>query len=263
MRILTMLEVLQVRGRATGPELARRLEVSGRTVQRYAMRLQDLGVPVEATRGRGGAYRLKPGFRLPPLMFTNDEAFALVLGLRSLTYLGISAFATSVQGAGAKVERVLPLDVREGVRVAEEAMHLEAFPWTVATNAMHIVRAAGAVQKCRCVSFSYEAHDHAQTQREVEPYGVLHYDGRWYLVGRCRLRKALRSFRLDRVTDLETLGEVFERPDAFDARAFLVESLPFVQSPHKVEEWLELPVEAACKRLAPSRASESGGGTKR
>ena len=68
MRVLTVLELLQARESVTGPELARRLEVSLRTVQRYVARLQDLGIPVQSSRGVGGAYRLRPGFRLPPLM---------------------------------------------------------------------------------------------------------------------------------------------------------------------------------------------------
>ena len=84
MRVLTMLEVLQARDHVTGAELADRLEVDLRTVQRYMVRLKDLSIPVESSRGVGGAYRLKPGYRLPPLLLTNEEAFALSLGLRSL-----------------------------------------------------------------------------------------------------------------------------------------------------------------------------------
>ena len=87
MRVLTVLEILQSREHVTGSELAARLEVSSRTVQRYIARLLDLCIPVEAVRGAGGFYRLKPGFRLPPLMFTDEEAFALTLGLRALRQL--------------------------------------------------------------------------------------------------------------------------------------------------------------------------------
>ena len=81
MRVLTVLELLQTHGRMSGADLAGRLEVSVRTVQRYVARLQDLGIPVASTRGPGGFYRLKPGFRLPPLMFGTDEAFAVGLAL--------------------------------------------------------------------------------------------------------------------------------------------------------------------------------------
>ena len=71
MRVLTVLEILQARECVSGAELAKRLEVDARTVQRYIARLQDLTIPVESSRGVGGAYRLKPGFRLPPMMFTD------------------------------------------------------------------------------------------------------------------------------------------------------------------------------------------------
>src|SRR5712691_7296625 len=80
-RVLTVLELLQSRGRMTGAEIARRLEVNIRTARHYIEMLQDLGIPVVAERGRYGAYRLRPGYKLPPLFFTEEEAFALTLSL--------------------------------------------------------------------------------------------------------------------------------------------------------------------------------------
>src|ERR1700722_15883122 len=105
MRVLTVLEILQGRDHVSGAELAERLEVSLRTVQRYVARLQDLAIPVESVRGVGGYYHLKPGFRLPPLMFSDEEAFTLMLGLRGLRHLGLSAFAPATEGAAAKLGR--------------------------------------------------------------------------------------------------------------------------------------------------------------
>src|SRR5215475_11976969 len=80
-RVLTVLELLQAHGRMTGGELARRLEVDIRTVRNYVQTLVDLGIPVEAERGRYGAYRLRAGYKLPPLIFTEDESLALTLSL--------------------------------------------------------------------------------------------------------------------------------------------------------------------------------------
>src|SRR6516164_429337 len=108
MRVLTVLEILQARDRVTGAELAERLEVDLRTVQRYIVRLKDLAIPIDSSRGVGGAYRLRPGFRLPPLLLTNEEAFALSLGLRALRQVGLSAFAPATEGALEKLGRVLP-----------------------------------------------------------------------------------------------------------------------------------------------------------
>ena len=107
-RLLSMLELFQARGRVGGPELARRLEVGERTVRRYVAMLQEMGVPVEAERGRYGAYTLRPGFKLPPMMFTDEEALALALGLLSARRLGLSGAAPAVEGAQAKLERVMP-----------------------------------------------------------------------------------------------------------------------------------------------------------
>src|SRR5258708_20895060 len=112
MRVLTVLENLQAREHVSGAELAKRLEVNARTVQRYIARLQDLCIPVESTRGVGGAYRLKPGFRLPPMMFTDEEAFALTIGLRALRLLALAAFAPATEGAPAKPARGLPDSLR-------------------------------------------------------------------------------------------------------------------------------------------------------
>src|SRR5437764_7277940 len=167
MRVLTVLEILQAREYVSGSELAKRLEVSGRTVQRYIARLQDLCIPVEATRGVDGAYRLKPGFRLPPLMFTDEEAFALTLGLRALRHLGLAAFAPATEGAAAKLGRLLPAPLKESVQTVEEVVALEPGPWTISTSANSLIRVAAAVRGGRRLSFDYESHDEAHTHREV------------------------------------------------------------------------------------------------
>ena len=104
---------------------AKRLEVHIRTVRRYVAMLEELGIPVAAERGRYGAYRLMPGFKLPPLMFTEEEALATLLGLLAARQLGLTATAAGVEGAIAKLERVLPLPLREKVRAVEETLVLD------------------------------------------------------------------------------------------------------------------------------------------
>ncbi len=252
-RILTALELLQSRERVSGAELARRLGVSPRTVRRYVVQLQDLGVPIEAERGRAGAYHLRPGFRLPPLMFTNDEALAVSLGLRTLRQLGLVAFAPAMEGASAKLERVLPRAVSERVRNVQEVVELETFPWPVATDAELILRLAEAARSRRPVKIQYRSFDGTTTRREIEPYNLLHHEGRWYAVGYCRLRTATRTFRVDRMDILAELEGRFVRPEGFDALAFLRNSLPFAPSPWSVEVWLELPLSEALWRVRPHK----------
>jgi len=112
-RVLAVLELLQSRPSITGPELAERLEMDVRTIRRYITHLQDVGIPIEASIGRHGGYRLRPGFKLPPLIFTEEEATAIMLGLLGTSWLEIGQSSVAVQGALAKLSRVLPFRARE------------------------------------------------------------------------------------------------------------------------------------------------------
>jgi predicted DNA-binding transcriptional regulator YafY len=263
MRVLTVLEILQARDHVSGSELAARLEVNLRTVQRYIARLQDLCVPVESVRGVGGFYQLKPGFRLPPLMFTDEEAFAVALGLRGLRHLGLSAFAPATEGAAAKLARVLPEPLRNSVQMVEDVVALEPGQWVVSTSAESLICVATAIRSRRRLTFAYQSHAGAPSQRSIEPYGVIHMDGRWYMVGRCLLRQGLRTFRLDRVSQPEMGEERFEPAADFDIKAYLSKGMPFVQSKFAIEVWVDLPVAKAHSQLAFYRVSmsEEDGGT--
>jgi predicted DNA-binding transcriptional regulator YafY len=253
MRVLTVLELLQARDHVTGAELAGRLEVNLRTVQRYIVRLKDLKIPVQSSRGVGGAYRLRPGYRLPPLLLTNEEAFALSLGLHSLRQVGLSAFAPATEGALRKLERVLPEALRESIRTVEDVVAIEPGPWVVTTPVEHLIRAASAIRTGRRIRFDYLAHDGSATRRHIEPYAVLHTDGRWYLIGYCLSRRALRTFRLDRVSNIASGAGSFRRPAAFDARQHLRASMPFVQSQYQIDVWIDLTLDEARQNFMPLR----------
>src|SRR6266702_1618061 len=127
-RVLTVLELLQSHARLSGPELAERLEVNTRTVRRYITMLQDLGIPVEAERGRYGTYRLRPGFKLPPLMFTEEEALALTLGLLAARKLGLGVAGPAVESAADKVERVFPATLGDRVQAVQETLVFDLTP---------------------------------------------------------------------------------------------------------------------------------------
>src|SRR5262245_11708262 len=124
-RLLTVLELLQARPSITAAQLAQRLEVNGRSARRYITMLQELGIPVEAVRGKYGGYRLRPGYKLPPLMLTEDEALAVTLGLLAARQLGLNNTVPAVEGALAKVERVLPIAVRERVRAVQDSVTVD------------------------------------------------------------------------------------------------------------------------------------------
>src|SRR6266705_3466447 len=131
-RVLTVLELLQSRAKMSGPELAERLEVDTRTVRRYITMLQDLGIPVEAGRGRYGAYRLRPGFKLPPMMFTDEAPLAPTLRLLAARKMGLASAAPAVEGALAKIERVLPKSLSQNVQAIQETLIFDIMPSSAA-----------------------------------------------------------------------------------------------------------------------------------
>ncbi|HEX5850505.1 MAG TPA: YafY family protein [Rubrobacter sp.] len=214
-RLLSMLELLQARGKMGGPELARRLEVGERTVRRYVAMLQEMGVPVEAERGRYGAYVLRPGFRLPPMMFTDEEALALALGLLSARRLGLDGVAPAVEGAQAKLERVMPDELRERVRTFEEVVIPATTPERLPAERI-VVTISGAVRERKRVWIRYRSDSGDETERSIDPYAVVRGDAFWYAFGYCHLRQARRLFRLDRVASVEVLDPSFEMPPGFD-----------------------------------------------
>ena len=125
-RLLELLELLQTRPLTTGREIAERLAIDARTVRRYVAALQDLGIPVEGQRGVGGGYRVRPGYRLPPLMLSDDEAVIVVLGLIAARRQGLDTDSSSVDGALVKIHRVLPDPLRRRVEALETALGFTA-----------------------------------------------------------------------------------------------------------------------------------------
>jgi predicted DNA-binding transcriptional regulator YafY len=235
-RVLTVLEMLQSQPEITGAEIARRLEVDGRTVRRYITMLQDMGIPVEAERGRIGGYRLYAGFKLPPLMFTNEEALALILSLRAAQQTTLTGAPIAVEGALAKVERVLPQILRQQVRDILDILDIQLTAASGIPASPNIVATlSGAVRTGTSVRLRHRAFDGEETERVLDPYGVVYRVGRWYAVGYCHLRKDIRTFRLDRMLDAELLGETFTPPNDFDTREHIERALAATPGIYRVE----------------------------
>jgi predicted DNA-binding transcriptional regulator YafY len=254
-RVLATLELLQSRPRFSGPELAERLEVDRRTVRRYITILQDLGIPVEAERGRYGAYRIRPGYKLPPLMFSDDEALALTLGLVVARRLGLTAAAPAVDGALAKVERVLPEPVRERVSAVLATVQMDLPVSDAPPPSETLLTLSAAVRHGHRVRMRYRSRADEDTIREVDPYGVVFLAGRWFMTGYCHLRQDLRVFRLDRMLSATEQETTFTRPEAFDPIAYVQASLATAPATWAVEVILHLPLDEARRRVPPAMAS--------
>jgi predicted DNA-binding transcriptional regulator YafY len=250
-RLLTVLELLQSYKQMSGTELARRLEVDARTVRRYIVALQDMGIPVEAERGPYGAYQLERGFKLPPLMFTDSEAIALTLGLIAIREFHFPVDVAAVEGALAKTERVMPEKPLQQVRALQEAI---TFRVTRPPNQLSndfVALLSTAVQQSRRVHLTYRAWSSDDSERDFDPYGIVFNDGYWFTVGYCHLRHDLRTFRLDRIVALEAGEDSFDRPEPFDALAHVLSSLKTWPGTEQVEVLLKTSLEHARESVPP------------
>jgi predicted DNA-binding transcriptional regulator YafY len=245
-RVLTVLELLQSQGRVSGPELARRVGVNERTLRHSISMLEDLGIPIVAERGRFGGYALVAGFKLPPLVFTNDEALALSVGLLAARSLGLAEAAPAVAGAQAKLQRVMPQALKRSLRAIDETVALDLSRRNVAPedNAALVSLSAAAQQRQR-VHLRYRSREDQYTARNFDTYGLVWHGGRWYAVGHCHLRRDVRSFRLDRIIEVRALPASFGRPDDFDALAQLSRSVAMLPRAHAVEILLHTDLERA------------------
>jgi predicted DNA-binding transcriptional regulator YafY len=215
-RLFRLVQLLRGRRLSTAAWLAGKLEVSPRTVYRDVADLQAQGVPIEGEAGVG--YRLRPGFDLPPLMFTAAEAQALVAAVRLAEPRLDRALAAAAEEALAKILAELPA----AARVAAETLPLYAGPIvTDAATGERLQALRDAVAQRRKVGFDYVDAQGTPSARIVRPLGCFHWDAVWTLVAWCEERAAFRSFRLDRMRSLRTLDDVFRDEEGRTLPAFL------------------------------------------
>ncbi|UBU17446.1 helix-turn-helix transcriptional regulator [Nonomuraea gerenzanensis] len=256
-RVLTLLELLQSGGTRTVAELADRLGVEGRTVRRYVDQLIDLDVPVESVRGRYGGYRLAPGYRLPPLMLSDDEALAVLLGLVAGRRAGLTtAQRTASETASAKIRRVLPKHLARRLDALLEALAFTDQPGEPATpDAGVLLAVADAVRHRRPVSIRYTDRDGRRSERALHAYGIVAHAGRWYVTGRDPGIGEDRTFRLDRIADARTLPGSFEAPEGFDPAQRVLSGFATAEYRHEVTLRIHGTVEQIRARLPASVAS--------
>jgi predicted DNA-binding transcriptional regulator YafY len=252
-RVLTILELLQARPNLSGAELAERLEVDRRTVRRYITMLQDLGIPIQAARGPVGGYRIRPGFKLPPLMLTDDEALAITLSLIAARRQGSVADAVTIEGALAKIERVLPDGLRARLQAVQSVVEFNPAPAGPQPPGAALMSLSAAAQQLRQVRLRYESRGE-ETVREFDPYGLVQHRERWYTVGWCHLRGGVRVFRLDRVREVTPGEATFERPAGFDSLRYVLDSLATTPWGWEVEVLLETTLEDALRRIPAGNA---------
>lgn len=233
-RVLALLEILQAGGTRRVGDLAERLGVDERTVRRYAQHLIDLDIPVRSVRGRHGGYRLAPGYRMPPLMLTDEEAVAVTIGLVVGRRTGLVPHTPGSQSALAKLRRVLPTTLRDRLEALLAMVSFTAPPRTStpADTAVLLTLAATAHDRCP-VELTYLDREGRASTRTVHPLGIVGHSGRWYLSATDLAPSEHRSFRVDRITTATPQAGSFD-PQPGDPTKQVLASLAHTPWAHPV-----------------------------
>jgi predicted DNA-binding transcriptional regulator YafY len=252
-RLLTLLSLLQARPDWTGPELAERLGVTGRTVRNDVERLRRLGYPVHASPGVGGGYRLGAGAALPPLLLDDQEAVAVAVGLRTAAGGAVAGIEETSLRALVKLEQVLPSRLRHRVNALHSAMAaVQGGGPTVDAEVLTAI--AAAIRDRQRLRFDYRLHDGSVGVRDVEPHRVVSWGRRWYLVAFDADRQDWRTFRVDRVVPRAPTGPRFiaRRVPGGDVTAYVERTVGRATWRYQARVLLHAPAASLAGRLPPA-----------
>lgn len=223
-RLLRLLSLLQSRRQWSGRDLSERLEVDARTVRRDVERLRELGYPVHASSGLGGGYQLGPGSTMPPVLLNDDEAVAVAVALRAAAG-SVGKMEETAIGLLAKLDQVLPARLRKRA----SALHSVTLSLATAQPVPPVdllTRIASACRDHMRIKMSYRDRDGKASSRTIEPLRLAHTGSRWYLVAWDTQREDWRTFRVDRVERLHSVGPQFvPRKFPGDIAAYVSQSI--------------------------------------
>lgn len=224
-RLLTLILLLQKHPNQKAADLAGQLGISVRTLHRYFEMLDEMGIPVYSERGPYGGFSLVRGYKLPPLIFTPEEAVAIHLGTSLVGEVWGPLYQEAALGALAKLENVLPDEQRDEVAWARRSLVTTGLHRADMTRlAPTLDKLRRAVREYRRVGMTYRSGSSPHpVQRELDPYALVHRWGWWYVIGHCHLRGELRSFRVDRIESLNLTAQVFPAAEEFDVRQYLAQ----------------------------------------
>ena len=252
-RLITLLMLLQRRPNQKAAELARELGVSVRTIQRYIRMLDEMGIPVYSERGPHGGFSLARGYKMPPLIFTPEEAVVIYLGTSLVREVWGQLYQDAARGALSKLDNVLPDEQRHEIAWARRTLLATGFHRADHTSLAPLLeRLRRATRERRRVTMVYRSRNQPEPlQRDLDPYALIHRWGWWYVIGHCRLRGAMRTFRVDRIVELTLLNQTFDVPAGFDIQEYLAAEQ---QTEPQVQVRMRFAPEAALQAL-DNRAS--------
>jgi len=224
-RLITLILMLQRQPGQKAADLAKRLGISVRTLHRYFEMLDEMGVPVYAERGPYGGFSLVRGYKLPPLVFTPEEAVTVALGTSLVSEIWGQLYHEAAQGALTKLENVLPDEQRHEIAWARRSLIATGLNRAdIEMLAPRLEKLRWAVRENRRLSMTYHSgsNPHGE-QRELDAYALIQRWGWWYVVGFCHLRQGVRTFRVDRISELNLQAQTFPAPVDFDIQAYMAQ----------------------------------------
>ena len=222
-RLITLIMLLQSQPNQKAADLAKKLNVSVRSLHRYIGMLDEMGIPVYSERGPYGGFSLVRGYKMPPLALTPEEAVAVALGASLVGEMWGQFYQEAAQGALAKLDRLLPDEQRAEIAWARRTLFATGMHRAdLEALAPVLEKLRRSVRELRRVGMTYHTSSRpAPETRQVDPYALVHRWGWWYLVGYCHLRQEVRSFRVDRIQELSLLSQVFQPPEDFNIQEYL------------------------------------------
>lgn len=251
-RLLKLLGLLEGRIDWTAEELARRLEVTTRTIRRDISRLRGLGYPVEALAGPGGGYRLGAGGKLPPLLLDDEEALAVALGLRVSATTAVGGLEDSSLSALAKLEHVLPARLRSRLEDISDATTSTLLGSRTEVDHATLALVASTIRKSERLRLDYVDGEGKSTERHIEPVRLVHTGRRWYLVAFDLDRDDWRTFRLDRVSNPVSTGMRAARRRGPDPVELVQRGITVESWKHRASVVLHATAERAAQEIPPT-----------
>jgi len=207
-RLHAILTHLQSKKRVTAQEVADRFNISLRTVYRDVKALEESGVPVIGEAGSG--YTIMEGYRLPPVMFSQEEAAALLLGSKLAEHLSDASVKKHFNAALYKIKAVLRATDKEHVDQLDDQIAIISRMPSVDSDGRYLVDLQKSLGDKKAIYIRYQSGEEAVTERKVEPIGLCYYGQAWHLIGWCKLRNNYRDFRVSRIQQLQITDETFD-----------------------------------------------------
>jgi predicted DNA-binding transcriptional regulator YafY len=225
--LITLIMLLQRQPNQKAAGLAQALGVSVRTLHRYFNMLDEMGIPVYTERGPHGGFSLVRGYKMPPLVLSPEEATAVYLGASLVEEMWGSLYRDAAQGALAKLDNLLPDEqLQEAAWARRSLVAADLHRSNPGLLSGTVEKLRRAIHELCQVNMVYRSSSQPEPQpRRLDPYALVHRWGWWYVVGYCHLRQGVRSFRVDRIVELELTSQAFQALTNFDVRSFLAEQL--------------------------------------